>query len=447
MQDIRKYINIVSEQPTPQVGDAFDLEFGDNTAVISTTIEKIDENSVTVIADDKALDFISKLEEVCGCEMEEEHEEEHPDHEVNMGRSQMYHTMKNAKAIHDMLQKVSEREGIEGWVASKLTKASDYLKVVKDYLEYEMVQAGFNNNEQDAPVQEARELDRADKMVLAKLMKELDGYKSMIAGETDRDDKKMYKERLRDLESMIKNVTRGRPIDTALEDELSDMYDAVKGVNEAVDKSALEAWYNKYKNYEGSNGDELPAGMLRGYIDTGILSDGAEINEYDKVKEKYGQDAVTEKGLEPFYAMMPITKSMHEEFMKVMGVSEIDEDNCTEAAKILGEDIVGFGVSEETRSFGQAFEAKYKGKTVKLGKPIRTGTDEPGKFKVYVKDPKTKNVKMVRFGHQGGGKNKDSKTMRIKKSDPARRKSFRARHNCDNPGPRTKARYWSCRAW
>jgi hypothetical protein len=176
--------------------------------------------------------------------MEEEHEEEHPDHEVNMGRSQMYHTMKNAKAIHDMLQKVSEREGIEGWVASKLTKASDYLKVVKDYLEYEMVQAGFDKNE------------------------------------------------------------------------------------------------------------------------------------------------------EPAFA-----------------------------------------------------EAKYQGRTVKLNKPQRTGTDEPGKFKVYVKDPKTGNVKMVRFGHQGGGKNKDSKTMRIKKSNAARRKSFRARHNCSNPGPKTKARYWSCRAW
>ena len=245
MQDIRKYIDIVSE--TPQIGDPIDLEFGENTAVISTVIEKIDENSVTVLADNKALKFISDLEEACGCGMPEEPQEEpEHDHEVNMGKSQMYHTMKNAKAIHDMLQQVSEREGIEGWVASKLTKASDYLKVVKDYLEYEMVQAGFDRNEQPQ--------------------------------------------------------------------------------------------------------------------------------------------------------------------------EEMDE-------------------------------AKYKGKTVKLGKPIRTGTDEPGKFKVYVKDPKTKNVKMVRFGHQGGGKNKDKKTMRIKKSNAARRKSFRARHNCSNPGPRTKARYWSCRAW
>ena len=372
MQDIRKYIDIVSEQPKPQVGDAIDLEFGESTAVISTTIEKIGEDSVTVLADDKALDFISKLEEVCGCEMEEEHEEEHPDHEVNMGKSQMYHTMKNAKAIHDMLQKVSEREGIEGWVASKLTKASDYLKVVKDYLEYEMIQAGFDKNEQD--------------------------------------------------------------------------------VNEAVDKSALEAWYNKYKKYQGNNGDELPAGMLRGHIDTGILTDGVEDNEFALAVTMLGGDrSKAEEELfddpEKFAKMLPITNAMQEDYKKVMGVSEIDEKNCTEAAKILGEDIVGFGVAENTRSFGQAFEAKYKGRTVKLGKPQRTGTDEPGKFKVYVKDPKTGNVKMVRFGHQGGGKNKDSKTMRIKKSNAARRKSFRARHNCSNPGPRTKARYWSCRAW
>ena len=109
---------------------------------------------------------------------------------------------------------------------------------------------------QSASMQEARELDRADKMVLAKLMKELDGYKSMVAGETDRDDKKMYKERLRDLESMIKNVTRGRPIDTALEDELSDMYDAVKGVKEdAITEEQFEqlaekkdACYHKVKS-------------------------------------------------------------------------------------------------------------------------------------------------------------------------------------------------------
>ena len=80
-------------------------------------------------------------------------------------------------------------------------------------------------------------------------------------------------------------------------------------------------------------------------------------------------------------------------------------------------------------------EAEYQGRKVTLNKPTR---GDVKKFKVYVKDPKTGNVKKVNFGDPN---------MRIKKSNPKRRKSFRARHNCDNPGPKTKARYWSCRKW
>ena len=90
-------------------------------------------------------------------------------------------------------------------------------------------------------------------------------------------------------------------------------------------------------------------------------------------------------------------------------------------------------------------EAEYQGRKVPLGKPMR---GDVKKFKVYVRDPKTGNVKKVNFGHGGtSAKRAGQKTMKIKKSNPARRKSFRARHNCANPGPRTKARYWSCRAW
>ena len=79
-------------------------------------------------------------------------------------------------------------------------------------------------------------------------------------------------------------------------------------------------------------------------------------------------------------------------------------------------------------------EAEYQGRKVKLGKPMR---GDVKKFKVYVKNPKG-NVVKVNFGDPN---------MKIKKSNPARRRSFRARHNCDNPGPRHKARYWSCRKW
>jgi hypothetical protein len=80
-------------------------------------------------------------------------------------------------------------------------------------------------------------------------------------------------------------------------------------------------------------------------------------------------------------------------------------------------------------------EAEYRGRKVKLNKPMR---GDVKKFKVFVKDPKSGNIKKVNFG--------DPK-MRIKKNNPKRRKSFRARFNCENPGPKTKARYWSCRKW
>jgi|TARA_R110001592_G_scaffold231209_2_gene488371 hypothetical protein len=89
-------------------------------------------------------------------------------------------------------------------------------------------------------------------------------------------------------------------------------------------------------------------------------------------------------------------------------------------------------------------EAEYQGRKVKLGKPTR---GDVKKFKVYVKNPKG-NVVKVNFGHGGSSaKKKGEKTMQIQKDIPSRRKAFRARHNCDNPGPRHKARYWSCRAW
>ena len=80
-------------------------------------------------------------------------------------------------------------------------------------------------------------------------------------------------------------------------------------------------------------------------------------------------------------------------------------------------------------------EAEYQGRKVTLNKPMK---GDVKKSKLYVKDPKTGNVKKVNFGDPN---------MKIKKSNPKRRKSFRARHNCDNPGPKTKARYWSCKAW
>ena len=80
--------------------------------------------------------------------------------------------------------------------------------------------------------------------------------------------------------------------------------------------------------------------------------------------------------------------------------------------------------------------AEYQGRSVTLNKPFRT-SGGPKKFGVYTRNEKG-NVVLVRFGDPN---------MEIKRDDPARRKAFRSRHNCDNPGPKYKARYWSCRQW
>ena len=112
---------------------------------------------------------------------------------------------------------------------------------------------------------------------------------------------------------------------------------------------------------------------------------------------------------------------------------DIEEDEDFE--EVLGP--LGFPEDE-----AELFDAEYRGRKVPLNKPMR---GDVKKFKVYVKDPKSGNVKKVNFGH--GGTSAKRKTMRIRKSNPKARKSFRARHNCANPGPKTKARYWSCRKW
>lgn len=110
---------------------------------------------------------------------------------------------------------------------------------------------------------------------------------------------------------------------------------------------------------------------------------------------------------------------------------ELSEGSCDGLDESLCEYTLEIYMSEEE----PLEEAEYQGRKVKLNKPMR---GDVKKFKVYVKDPTTGNVKKVNFGDPN---------MRIKKSNPERRKSFRARHNCDNPGPKTKARYWSCKAW
>ena len=131
---------------------------------------------------------------------------------------------------------------------------------------------------------------------------------------------------------------------------------------------------------------------------------------------------------------MPITNDINEAFEQAIFEDELTFEDDDQFFEDFG--YLGYSIDEN-----DLFEAEYRGRKVKLNKPMQ---GDVKKFKVYVKNKKG-NVIKVNFGH--GGSSVKGKAMRIRKSNPKARKNFRARHNCDNPGPKTKARYWSCRKW
>ena len=234
----------------------------------------------------------------------------------------------------------------------------------------------------------------------------------------------------------------------------------------------LMMWNKKYSVYSGKNGDELPSGLVKANTDSGITSDGYEENEVKQYEKMFGKEEFdwddSQHG--EFQEKSKITGGMMSDLEKIVGVGNADDEYTLAeiGEKILGssfgdtyeeqyqpfpegdefdiaededfEEVLGpLGFPEDET---ELFDAEYQGRKVPLNKPMRGDTK---KFKVYVKDPKTGNVKKVNFGH--GGTSAKRKTMRIRKSNPKARTSFRARHNCANPGPKTKARYWSCRKW
>ena len=202
--------------------------------------------------------------------------------------------------------------------------------------------------------------------------------------------------------------------------EIRNILNRIDGVNAPVQED-LDSRSEDILNKAGFDPADIDT-YMKVFNDHGDTSDLEQMN----MKEKVGLAEV-----------MSIVLASHgiqnESYQPFPEADEFNIEEDEDFEEVLG--VLGFPEDE-------LWEAEYRGRKVPLNKPMR---GDVKKFKVYVKDPKTGNVKKVNFGH--GGTSAKRKTMRIRKSNPARRRSFRARHNCDNPGPKTKARYWSCRKW
>jgi len=205
----------------------------------------------------------------------------------------------------------------------------------------------------------------------------------------------------------------------------------MKPMNKKVELKDIEEWatkeetINKYKERYGeewqSKIEETYNKMFNKVIDTNTNMQEGRMKDIAidlKSKEEGGLDA------EEFQRKYNKSKA---EMRKDLGASE----GFKMSFKQFAEEVNEWGILPSTIT-----ESEYQGKKVKLNDPFRT-SGGPKKFSVYVKNEKG-NVVKVNFGDPN---------MEIKRDDPARRKSFRARHNCENPGPKWKARYWSCYQW
>ena len=279
------------------------------------------------------------------------------------------------------------------------------------------------------------------------------------------------KDRIAELNIDDDSKTRALTALGDVEDELNFDESAVKEDAGLTDqqKQGLEAIAKKYSGRKGVNGDPLIRGWITARTDSGVTSDGWDSEEVEAWEKRTGKELSdwSPEDDKQFISRSEISRDMEDELLKVMGDDdffnkpiagevldflddlsesyqpfpegdEFDIEEDEDFEEVLGP--LGFPEDET-----ELFDAEYRGRKVPLNKPMR---GDVKKFKVYVKDPKTGNVKKVNFGHGGtSAKKLGQKTMKIRKSNPKARKSFRARHNCANPGPKTKARYWSCRKW
>ena len=254
----------------------------------------------------------------------------------------------------------------------------------------------------NVPVQEHNEAYENGKMEYAKVMLDLSVMKDRITALAIDEDAKA---------SAIHSLTQAEESLVAL-DETAVQEDLDYRSDDILNKAGFDPM--KVKEY------------MAVFNDHGDTSDIDQMN-MDKV------------GLADAMSMVLASHDIkNESYQPMPEGDEFDIEEDEDFEEVLGP--LGFPEDET-----ELFDAEYQGRKVPLNKPMR---GDSKKFKVYVKDPSTGNVKKVNFGHGGtSAKKLGQKTMKIRKSNPKARKSFRARHNCANPGPKTSARYWSCRAW
>lgn len=349
------------------------------------------------------------------------HEQHHEqDHEVDMAQTDTYHLAKQAKELHHMLMSISEFEGLQGWQQSKITKAADYIDSVYKDIAHRMAMDDHEDGDVEHLGHEYEEedikenSDSLEKYGLGRY-NELNNELKTLNAEYQRALKYSQLMALNDIHRRILEVIKQLKSFSTRQMKSVDE-SGMGGINRAAPSTNVS--YQKVLDEpeeQFSKGQRIARQIGRAKEAISYEERLAEFlnaePEGDYIAEENNDYYIEELDIEVIGGKSPLIVDKNEITLEGIEISGLLEESL--------------------------MEAEYQGRKVQLNKPVRS-SGGPKKFHVFVKDPKTGNVKKVNFGDPD---------MKIKKSNPKRRKSFRARHRCDNPGPKTKARYWSCRSW
>jgi hypothetical protein len=391
-----------------------------------------------LIADKNQTAAWKLIQDVTGMKLMGEDYEEYDDYEedyddtesdgIRMAQIELANIVDDAQDLIEKLDMMDEEP--EQWVLSKITKASDYISTVYDYLEFEDEYSDDGEEEDDD----------------GEYSGELDDY----LGGMEAEDFGQYYEEFKPLLEEIEGLKKK-----------SEKSGISYGILKKVYDRGMAAWQGGHR--PGTTPQQWAFARVNSFItkgsgtwgkaDSDLASKVRSNEEFSKFAEalEWGTDAMRQK----YAADTPgqptdvqIAAHQTEDACCDDCIEEgSDGSTCWDGYKQVGTKMkngksvpncvpVSEDVAEEVDWEQVVNEAEYQGKSVKLNDPFRT-SDGPKKFGVYTMGPNGKVV-IVRFGDPN---------MEIKRDDPERLKSYRARHGCDNPGPKWKANYWSCQMW
>ena len=385
-----------------QIGDAFGISFSEDHE-IATEIVDILEDGIVIELDDTALDMLTNegLIFLDGEIVREEKQKGVDGKACWKGYKRMGTKMKGGKRVDNCVKMGEDLEesGLQYYTGKK--------KYGKDGMAA-LAQAGRNGASEEEHGRIKDKYKKEDTGIEEGRMAEIAAELSQIADDEDYD--KLY-----DL------LSDDGPVGAYLQDKIQDITGET-GLHPKDDIEKIEMMlmdivqqeFGGQSDDEGGETDDNYALASAGFGSDEDYGDYGNNESQEERTHKGGTVIRTDKGLK--------------HYAKYDDDKEDDQDNDKINKGMI------YSIEKSTKPDDDVDEAKYQGREVPLGKKM---AGDVKKSKVYVRKPNGKIVK-VNFG---------DKKMRIKKSNPARRKSFRARHNCKNPGPRWKARYWSCRSW